>query len=276
MDNKQIIRKFVKDVRKRLGSINIFNTCLFTFAIGAGIGAFILMLSMLIPMYYAPHVSIALVIISLAAGLIWGLIKYPDMKTVAIIADSKGLDEKVITGYELIKKDGAFEEIQRKEAAEAIKDYDIRENIPFNINSVSLIISIFTLALFVTFLFAPSKAKDAAKANHQLALVKKQVEKEIDKTIKKIDEVSNDLEAKEMKEALEQAKKEIKESNTAKDVSKALERMEQKMDQHMEKAKSEIKEKTESNDGKNDKNADKQKSALDKINEARNNMAKHL
>ena len=28
------------------------------------------------------------------------------------------------------------------------------------------------------FLFAPSKAKDNAKANHQLALVKKQVEKE--------------------------------------------------------------------------------------------------
>ena len=65
----------------------------------------LLLISLFVPIPYVLEISLGILVIGLIIILIYGFLKAPKKDKVALIVDSKGLNERLITSLELINSD---------------------------------------------------------------------------------------------------------------------------------------------------------------------------
>lgn len=239
----------------------------------------LLLISLFITIPYVEEISFAILIIGLISIFIYGFIKAPKKDKVALIIDSKGLDERLITSLELINYDDNISMAQKKDTVEHIKSFDIKKNLKINIDKKQSLLVLGLIAMCILVIFVPTSARKEAQKIRDFDKFQKQIIEKVEKEkeeIEKLDELKEE-EKEELKKILEDAKKELKESEKKSEVNKTLERLEKKLEDKKESLTSEkAKEAIEKakKDLLNDFNKEKEESAKKDVNKLVNELMK--
>ena len=201
----------------------------------------LLLISLFVTIPYVEEICIAILVIGLIVTLIYGFIKAPKKDKVALMVDSKGLDERLTTSLELINCDDNISIAQKKDTIERIESFDIKKRIKINIDKKQLLLSLGLIIMCILVMFVPTTARKEAQKIRNFDKYQKSVIEKIEKENKEIEksEDLSDEEKEEVKKLLEDAVKELKESENKSEVNKTLERLEKKLDDKKEKLASE-------------------------------------
>lgn len=238
----------------------------------------LLLISLFITIPYIEEICIAILVIGLIIILIYGFIKSPKKDKVALMVDSKGLDERIITSLELIGFDDNISIAQKKDTVESIKSFDIK-NIKISIDKKQTLLSLGLIIMCILIMFVPSTARKEAQKIRDFDKYQKSVIEKVEKENKEI-EKSKDLsdeEKEEVKKLLEDAVKELKESEKKSEINKTLERLEKKLEDKKEELSSEKSKEVLENSKKkllDDFNKEKEADAKKDVNKLVNELMK--
>ncbi|WP_035294523.1 hypothetical protein [Clostridium sp. KNHs214] len=239
LDNS--ISKELKKWRKRIFFKKaIDNLINFSFyAITAAIG--LVVLSKFIPIY-APYIKSLWLILSVSViSVIYSFIKYPKEQEAAMVADTFGLKERVITALELREKKSESSELEKK-----FQDiYEIQKRDALNLlcktnhKKIKLKgnkkyikrLSIISLLMMST-LILPEPLKDKAQNIHEIKVAKNAQVKKIEKIKKDVNKNSDlkEWEKKTLKHNLTKLQEEIKKSEGKKEINKSLQKTSKKLE----------------------------------------------
>lgn len=241
MEDKKIWSFFRKAKRKIIGNLLLQNSIVFAI-IGLLVGTSIHVAALFLPIYGSFYWAMMTVGITIVLGLLYTIIRCPNNQEIALIIDSKGMDEQLVTSMELKEKKDAISSLQKQRTLDAISKYSIKERLPFKWSFTNMLLLGFSALAFFIAAIIPSNAKSQALALHELKKVveeEKDKVEEVKKEVAKLEEV-NKAELAELQKILEDSLKEIKESEKEKDLEKAKERMETKLKNELEKQDSEL------------------------------------
>lgn len=201
----------------------------------------LLLISLFITIPYVEEICIGILVIGLIITLIYGFIKSPKKDKVALIVDSKGLEERITTSLELIGYDDNISLAQKNDTVEHIKNFDIKKNIKISIDKKQSLLSLGLVIICILVMFVPTNARKEAEKIRNFNKYQKSIIEKVEKEKKEIEksEDLSDEEKEEVKKILENATKELKESEKKSEVNKTLERLEKKLEDKKEKLSSE-------------------------------------
>ncbi len=228
------ICQFVKKVRHRLMIQEMLRSLQVTLLVGMGIALLISVASLLVPIYYAPHAQLAVMAAALLAGMIWGILRTPDMEHAALAADAKGNQERLVTAlsYMTAGQDNPYQELLMKDASESVRGFQSRKQVPIRLSVRLLVFFLAVTALFTVSCLTDSVVRHKTQAAHAARVQAGDTIDEIEKVEKALEE-SDALSASELEEYLEQlelSKTELAEADTAEELLKAQERLTQKLE----------------------------------------------
>ena len=201
----------------------------------------LLLISLFISIPYVLEICIGILVIGLVIILIFGFIKSPKKNQIALMVDSKGLDERLITSLGLIECNDNMSIAQKQDTVSHIKNFDIKKNIKMNIDKKQVLLVLALVIMCILVMFVPTTARKEAQKIREFDKYQKSVIEKVEKEKKEI-EKSEDLseeEKEEVKKLLEDAVKELKESEKKSELNKTLERLEKKLEDKKEKLSSE-------------------------------------
>lgn len=179
-------------------------------SIGAGVGILFQAAAFLVPLYYVNIYSgLALLLGEVSAFMVM-MVRRTTMKQAALKMDRFGFEERIVTAYENLEKEGTLVELQREDAMKELKAHKDRIRISIWPSWKKVILCFFLVMLLIGLSLVPSPAKDKAGELHSLREEVKEKEEEIE----------------EMLEALEQLKQEeltIKQQEVLNEMEKSLE-----------------------------------------------------
>ena len=230
--NKKIIR-FANKIRKRLILIELLDVITLGTIIAIGIGLILIMISFLVPIYKAFEMALFAIATTIIVSAIYATTRFPTTKKSALIADSKGLKERLTTSLELLSVDDCISNLQKEDTIEAIKKYDIKKNIPIKIKTKRIIKIVLMAIILISTNYIPYKMKEKAIERHNVAQQKKEEVKKLEKIKKEVKKDLNKLEKEDQKEIeklIENSIKEIKQVLNKKDIEKELKRLDKKLE----------------------------------------------
>ncbi|MCR5848588.1 MAG: hypothetical protein K6G75_10785, partial [Lachnospiraceae bacterium] len=231
MEIDKRIDKLIKNARKRLCRIKFYKGLLLAVIIGLAIWGIMQTISLFVPFYGAPIVGILLCMATIIIGVIITILRYPSKREAALMFDSKGFNERVITSMELKGKHDIFSSMQKEDTLQKTATVSMRKVFPMRINKFLFLFLFLGLMFVITTGLMPAKTKEIAQENHILSEEKKIAEDELEKLVAEIKE-SHPLSVEEVEkldEMLKEAKEELKESDTSTEVDKVKERFENKI-----------------------------------------------
>ncbi|MBP5305676.1 MAG: hypothetical protein J6Z02_07475 [Lachnospiraceae bacterium] len=166
-------------VRRMLKIVSIFLIAGGCFALFAAI------VSLFIPVPFR-HILIGItILVSAVAGLVAGIIKAPGKKEAALILDSKGLKERLVTALENEGKDDVFSELQRKETLEALGSFDVKRALKEPVDLIKPVIFVMLFILAEAVFSLPTFSHEKAARIEALLSEKAELntEKEKDKLV---------------------------------------------------------------------------------------------
>lgn len=203
----------------------------------------ILIIALFLPFKSCYELSGAIILISIIVSIVFGLVKAPNKKEIALITDSKGLNERVITALEFIGDDSEIAIAQKEDTVRSIETYNFKRNLPIKVQKKEIYKVIILLILCLITIAIPTSAKKDAENLRDFDKMRSEVLKKIDKEEKKIEkekELTKE-EKEELKKILEEAKKDLKETKKKEDTNKLMDRLDKKFDSLKEKTDSEKK-----------------------------------
>jgi hypothetical protein len=203
----------------------------------------ILIIALFLPFKSCYELSGAIILISVIFSIVFGIVKAPKKKEIALIADSKGLNERVITALEFIGDDSEIAIAQKEDTVRSIEAYNFKRNLPIKVHKKEIYKVITLLILCLITIVIPTSAKKDAENLRDFDKMRSEVLKKIDKEEKKIEkekELTKE-EKEELKKILEEAKKDLKETKKKEDTNKLMDRLDKKFDSLKEKTDSEKK-----------------------------------
>ncbi|MDU5261531.1 MAG: pectinesterase [Clostridium celatum] len=238
----------------------------------------LLLISLFITIPYIEEICIAILVIGLIIILIYGFIKSPKKDKVALMVDSKGLDERLITSLELIGFDDNISIAQKKDTVESIKSFDIKK-LKISVDKKQTLLSLGLIIMCILIMFVPSTARKEAQKIRDFDKYQKSVIEKVEKEKKEIEksEDLSDEEKEEVKKLLEDAVKELKESEKKSEINKTLERLEKKLEDKKEELSSEKSKEALENSKKkllDDFNKEKEADAKKDVNKLVNELMK--
>lgn len=241
LKEKQIIQ-YIKKARTRIFTHRLIHLGAKGVTLGALFALVLQLVAFIIPFYYVNVASICSIAIGFVAFVLYGMVTRLSMKQAALICDSKGLKERVITAYENIDKTDHISLAQRNDALATIKKTPLKTILPFQMDKQKLLFLLGSVCLVTILAFVPTKTKDYAEKEHKQKVVAQKEIKKLKDAKKELEKISDkDKETKkvlaDVKEALKETKKELKEAKNKEDVKKATKRLSYKMDQAIEKTK---------------------------------------
>lgn len=267
------ISSFVDKASKRIKINFLLNLSIVGFKFLLCLSLCLLLISLVITLPYIEEISISIVIIGLIGTLIYGLIKAPNRKRVALIVDSTGLKERVTTSLELIGDEDNISIAQKEDTVRSIKNYDMKKNMQIKADrkQIYLIVSLIGMCILTSLI--PTTAKKNADHIKEFNKYKNEIINKLEKEMEEVDklEALDEKEKEEVKKILEDTKKELKEGSKKSELNKTLERLEKKLEDKKEELKTEEGKKDLDNikkdllDDFNKKKKDEAKKDLNKI-----------
>lgn len=264
--NNEILT-FIKKASKRIKANFIINLSIIGLKYLLCLVLSLLLISLFITIPYIEEVSLIVLLVGLIAIIIFGFIKAPDNKKVALIVDSKGLKERLTTSLEFINDEDSISIAQKNDTLKFIRNFNIKENLKISIDKKQILLVIALIGLCILTSFIDTSAKKEANKIREFNTYQQEYIKKVEEEKKNVDKLEDlsEEEKEAIKKILEDAKKELKESEKKLDVNKTLERMEKKLEDAKDKAK---------NDKSKEAIENMQKNLLDKFNKEKEEGAK--
>ena len=231
---EQEIRGFLRQIRKRLMiQRGLWYLALYGL-VGAGFALLCNLLALWIPLYAGEWIGFAGFGVLLLAGGVHWLCRLPREREAAEAGDRAGLEERLVTSLEGLKKTDLMSRLQRQDTAGLIRNFPVKERMPLRSYPRWYAGMGVCLAAAICCAFLPTDAKKQAAERHALSVVKKEAEKQLDQADKKLEEQAGEGNLAESEKAnlqkiLQTAKQEIQTSQNQQDIRKAQERMETKL-----------------------------------------------
>ncbi len=233
--SKVALLKFISGIRARL-NLKVYIEYIM-FSVGAGLfaGLIIEIYALIRPLYYA-HLYLVLCI---ASGVVAGTVIYffhrKSMKQAALYIDSFGFNERVITAYEMSDREDCTAVLQRNDTLDFIENK--KDSVKVRLLPEVKKIIVFSVLLVITAVCAliPSKARDEAVLQHEIAEIAEEKQEEIDEIIEELEEIDiaelspeQADELDKIKEAFEASKTEYSQASSYEALAQADNKLEYK------------------------------------------------
>lgn len=241
MDLDKKIISFIKTYGKRIKINFLLDKILFGMLLCGVVSFIVLSVSVFVPFKDCYRLIAIVCILIILGSFIYGVLKLPNMKKIALFIDSKGLKERVITSLCLLNDNSDLAITQKRDTIEKLKNFNYKEKFPIKIDRKKLLKIGVLIVICTGILLVPSTSKTKAKELRNFEKGKSEIINKVEKEKKKI-EKTDDLskeEKEKLKKLLEDGKNELKDIETNKDINKFLERLNKKLETLKEEIKSE-------------------------------------
>lgn len=179
----------IRSYRRRLNLAGFLKKLVFALSVGAGAGILFQAAAFLIPLYYADLYTAAALLAAVVTATAAFLIRRSTMEQAALVMDSFGFQERIITAYEHLKEEGALFSLQREDAMEQLKAHRDRIRIPLWPDWRGMALSAVLLAAVIGLVLTPSVMKDRAQELHKIQQEARDKEKEIEEVLEELEEL---------------------------------------------------------------------------------------
>ena len=179
----------IREFRRRLNLAGFVKILVFAVGVSAGAGIVLQALAFIVPLYYVNvYTGIALLLAVLAAAVV-SVVKRSTMERTALVMDSFGFKERIVTAYEHLEDEGELIALQRKDAMAQLKANKSRIRIPLLPHWKKTALSAALLLVMIGLIFVPSQMKDRAKELHQVKQDAREKEKEIQEVLDELEKL---------------------------------------------------------------------------------------
>ena len=181
MDERNYLLQEIRRSRRKLNIAKTLDTCT-CFLVCAGVAATVLeAVSIWVPFYYVHWCAGVALLVAVAAGLVYSVVKRAGMHEAARKMDTFGLQERVQTAYEQMEDESAFACMQRQDAAKKLRVKCERKEIRIRLlpDKRHLTAVALSLVLACGLAFLPSQARETASQRHAIHQEAKEKQKEL-------------------------------------------------------------------------------------------------
>ena len=107
MERKEFLNT-IKVCRRRLNMGKFLKILLFSLCVGMGVGILLQIVAFLMPFYYVNWYTAGAVLLAILTAAVIAFWKRSTMKQTALVMDSFGFQERIVTAYENLQKELSF------------------------------------------------------------------------------------------------------------------------------------------------------------------------
>ena len=239
MEKKEFLR-CIQACRRKLNTRDFLHKLVVALGIGAIVGVLFQIIAFLIPVYYVNLYSVLALILAGITAVIMALWKRNSMKQAALVMDSFGFQERIITAYEHLEEDGNMYRLQREDAMKRLATQKERIKIPLLPSWKKLAVSAGLFVLLVILACIPSPMKEKARELHELEQLAKEKAEEVEEVAEALESLEQEALQEEaltpeqlaalqqMMESLQNSMEEIENANSMEGLTAAGEKLEYK------------------------------------------------
>lgn len=231
MEQKEFL-KIIQSFRRRMNIADFLKKSVFALSVGAGAGILFQAAAFFVPFYYAGLCTILALLLAEMSVFVVMFVRRTTMEQAALRMDGFGFEERIVTAYEHLDKEGTFIELQREDAIRRLKEHKDKIRIPIRPSFYKIGLLLFLLMISVGLSLLPSGAKERAGELHKVREEVKEKEEEIEEMIEALDELQQEELTKEqqdmlreMAESLESSLAEYQQADSQQMVSAASQKL---------------------------------------------------
>lgn len=235
MEHKEFLR-MIQVCRRRLNLAGFLKMLLFALCVGAGVGILFQVVAFFAPIYYVNLYTVLALLLALPAAGIAAFAKRVDMKRAALAMDRFGFDERIVTAYENLEREGALLTLQREDAMRELRTNRDKIRIPLMPPFQKMLPLLGMLVLMSVLAFIPSVTKERALELHSVKEEAKEKTKELEELLETLEELAQDTQLtpeqqaqlQEMIESLEASLSEYQQAVSSEMLAAASQKLEYK------------------------------------------------
>ncbi len=213
MEQKEFL-EIIRACKRRLNLAGLLKKLIPALGIGGAVGIVFQVISLMVPVYYVNvYTAIALLLAVLAAAVI-AYIKRSSMEGAALVMDGYGFQERIVTAYENLQKEGEMYALQRRDAMECLRANRDRIQIPLMPPKKNTLITLGVLTVMLGLVWVPSPVREQAKELHEIRQQAKEKEEEIEEVLEELEELEQQELTEEQLAALQEMMESLQASMT--------------------------------------------------------------
>lgn len=201
MEQREFL-KIIRAYRRRMHIADFLRKSVFALSIGAGAGILFQAVAFLVPLYYADLYMVLAFLLAELSVVVVMLVRRTTMEQAALEMDGFGFEERIVTAYENLDREGTLIGLQREDALRQLREHKDRIRIPLFPSLRRNALLLFLLALSVGLSLLPSAAKDRAGELHGIREEAQEKEEEIEGIIEALEQLGQEELTKEQQETL--------------------------------------------------------------------------
>lgn len=231
-------REFLETIhacRRRLNLAGFLKKSVFALSVGAGVGILFQLAAFVVPFYYVNLYTGLALLLAVFAAFVAAYVKRVTTKQAALVMDGFGFEERIVTAYEHLNREGTLIELQREDALRQLRAHKERIHIPILPSARKCLPLLVLLAVLIGLALAPSAMKERAGELHHLKEIAKEKEEEIEDVLEALgqleqEELTPEQQAalQDMIESLQSSLSEYKQAYTADMLATAAEKLDYK------------------------------------------------
>ena len=238
MEEKNRILHFIQKVRIRLWWVCLLRLLGRYMLFAAVLGAVLMLYALYVPFYGVEHVVMAIMGFFFVCPILHSIATMKGERKAALVADDKGLKERVITAYEHLSAEDEWSVLQRRDTLRHIYGFPIREKFPVKLSYIRIFSIAGLIIVMVIAGMVSTPAKKQAKMLHDIAEQAEEKQETVEEVKEELQEFADKGELKEdelerLQKILDDSLKEMAEAGNEEELQKAKERMETKLEQEL-------------------------------------------
>ncbi|MDE5698305.1 MAG: hypothetical protein K2I96_12995 [Lachnospiraceae bacterium] len=184
--------KVIQDCRRRLNLAGFLGKLVSALGIGAGVGIVFQAASFVIPVYYAGLYAVLALFLALLTALAAAYVARTGMEQTALVMDSFGFDERIVTAYGNLEKEGALVELQRADAIRQLQLHQDKIRIALLPPWKKIGSLMGLLAVLLVLALLPSEMKEHARELHSVREEAKEKTEEIEELVDALEQLGQE------------------------------------------------------------------------------------
>ncbi len=203
MERKEFVRA-IEACRFRVNLAGFLGKLAAALCVGAAAGIFFQTVSFVVPFYYAGLYTILALVLAVLTASVAAYAGRTGMEQAALVMDSFGFDERIVTAYGNLEKEGAMVELQRADAMRQLQAHPdkIRITLLPPWKRIGSLAALFAALLVLSLL--PSETKERAEEAHSVREEAKEKEEEIEELVEALEQLEQEELAPEQQALLQE------------------------------------------------------------------------
>lgn len=203
MERKEFVRA-IEACRFRVNLAGFLGKLAAALCVGAAAGIFFQAVSFVVPFYYAGLYTILALVLAVLTASVAAYAGRTGMEQAALVMDSFGFDERIVTAYGNLEKEGAMVELQRADAMRQLQAHPdkIRITLLPPWKRIGSLAALFAALLVLSLL--PSETKERAEEAHSVREEAKEKEEEIEELVEVLEQLEQEELAPEQQALLQE------------------------------------------------------------------------